>query len=397
MTRQLIKLAVAIMTTLLALIVLWQFRIIIIYVLVSLMLAASLRPLVNRLAKRSFVVRMAWILAYLMALVCIGFLLFLTGEAAFNEIQSLVRTVSVQDEWKLPVWLEGSSFQLALVAQLPPLSLLVEAITGSQGQLVIPAILNITQGIGGFTSGIFIILFLSIYWIISQIHFERLWLSLLPSDQRKQARGIWRMIEPEIGAYLRNQVIQSLVAGLMLGFGYWLIGSPYPAFLALVGALACFIPVVGAALVVIFPLLLGLLTSVQLSMFTILYALVVLTVMKIWFTPRLVNSKWDNPILNVVFLIALTDAFGIIGIIISPPLAIVCQILWSHLVSHRPAAGAAAQVFDLKERLINVRDTIEVMDESNLPLITSSMERLERLFVEATPILAPVQTVEPSK
>jgi len=397
MTRQLIKLAVAIMTTLLALIVLWQFRIIIIYVLVSLMLAASLRPLVNRLAERSFVVRLAWILTYLVVLGCIGFLLFLTGEAAFNEIQLLVRTVSVQDEWKLPVWLEGSSFQLALVSQLPPLSKLFEAITGSQGQLVIPAILNITQGIGGLISGIFIILFLSIYWIISQIHFERLWLSLLPSDQRKQARDIWRMIEPEIGAYLRNQVIQSLVAGLLLGFGYWLIGSPYPAFLAVVGALACFIPVVGAALVVIFPLLLGLLTSVQLSMFTILYALVVLTVMKIWFTPRLVNRRWDNPILNVVFLITLTDAFGIIGIIIAPPLAIVCQILWSHLVSHRPAAGAADQVFDLKERLIKVRDTIEVMDESNLPLITSSMERLEHLFVEATPILQAVQSVEPSK
>ena len=104
----------------------------------------------------------------------------------------------------LPIWLEGSSFQQALVAQLPPPSKLFEALTGDQGQLVLPAVLGLTQGIGGVVSGAFIVLFLSIYWSINQIHFERLWLSLLPSDQRKQARDIWRTIELDLGAYIRQ-------------------------------------------------------------------------------------------------------------------------------------------------------------------------------------------------
>ena len=128
-----------------------------------------------------------------------GFLLFLTGKTAIDEIQQLAQTVSVQDKWILPVWLEGSSFQQTLVAQLPPPSKLFEAFTGNQGQLVLPALLGFTQGIGGVVSGLLIILFLSIYWSINQIHFERLWLSLLPSGQRKQARGIWRTIEPDLG------------------------------------------------------------------------------------------------------------------------------------------------------------------------------------------------------
>ena len=118
-------------------------------------------------------------------------------------------------------------------AAAPP-SKLFEAVTGDQGQLVLPAILGFTQGIGGVVSGVLVILFLSIYWSINQIHFERLWLSLLPSGQRKQARGIWRTIEPDLGAYIRGQVIHSLLAGLLLGLGYWVLGSPYPALLALV-------------------------------------------------------------------------------------------------------------------------------------------------------------------
>jgi len=153
------------------------------------------------------------------ALGSFSFLLFLTGRTAINEIQQLAHTVSVQGEWRLPIWLEVSSFQQALVARLPPPSKLFEAVTGDQGQLVLPAILGFTEGIGGVVSGVLVVLFLSLYWIVNQIHFERLWLSLLPSEQRKQARDIWRTIEPDLGAYIRSQVVHSLLAGLLLGLG----------------------------------------------------------------------------------------------------------------------------------------------------------------------------------
>ncbi len=107
MTKQLVRFGAAIMTTFLALVVLWQFRIVVVYVLISLALAAALRPLVDRLVGRSFVVRMGWILLYLMVLGTIGYLLFLTVGAAISEIRNLARSLSVQDVWILPIWLEG--------------------------------------------------------------------------------------------------------------------------------------------------------------------------------------------------------------------------------------------------------------------------------------------------
>ncbi len=387
MTKQIIRFGMAVMTTLLALVMLWQFRIAVVYVLISLMLAAALRPLTNRLVGRRFVVRMAWILLYLAALGSFGFLLFLTGKTAINEIQQFVQTVSVQGAWRLPLWLEGSSFQQTLVAQVPPPSKLFEAVTGNQGQLVLPAVLDFTQGIGGIVSGVLVILFMSIYWSINQIHFERLWLSLLPSGQRKQARGIWRTVELDLGAYMRSEVVQSLLAALLLGLGYWLLGSPYPTLLALTGALAWLIPVIGAPLAVILPLLMGMLTGVQLSLFTALYTLVVLIALEVWVEPRLFRRKWDNPILTLVILLALADAFGLIGIIVAPPLSAVCQILWYLLVSRRAVTGAAAQVSDLKERQARAWDAIRAMDEPPIALVTSSMEQLTQLIEKAEPIL----------
>jgi len=397
MTKQLVRFGTAVMTALLALVVLWQFRMVVVYVLISLMLAAALRPLVNRLVGRGFVVRVAWILLYLVALGSFCFLLFLTGETAINEIQPLTHTVSVQDAWRLPIWLEGSPFQQALVARLPPPSKLFEAITGDQGQHVLPAILGFTRGIGGVVSGVLVILFLSLYWINNQIHFERLWLSLLPPVQRKQVRDIWRTIETDIGAYIRGEVIQSLLAGLLLGLGYWLLGSPYPALLALTGALACLIPVVGAPMALLSPLLVGLLTGVQLSLLTALYTLVVLIALGVWVKPRLFNRRWDNPILTVVILIAMSDAFGLLGIIVAPPLSVVCQILWTRLVSRRAVSGSAVQVSDLKERQELLWATIKAMDEPPPPLVASSMERLTHLIEKAEPVLPAGLPAEPSE
>jgi predicted PurR-regulated permease PerM len=387
MTKQIARIGLAVLTTLLVLLVLWQFRIVTIYVLISLTLAAAMRPLANRLVGRRFIERAAWILLYLVVLAGFGFALYTMSGIAINEIQVLAHNISSQDTWRLPVWMEGSVFQQVLMKRLPSPSKIFEGVTGDKGQLILPALLGFTRGVGSVVTGILVILFLSVYWSLNQIHFERLWLSLLPSAQRKQARGIWRVIEPDIGAYIRGQVFQSLIAGFGLGLGYWLLGSPYAALLALVGALACLIPMVGIALVVIPVLLVGLLTSLQLGLFMAIFTLAFMIIMGMWIKPRLFSRRWDNPILTIVILIALANTFGLVGIIVAPPISAICQILWSRLVSHRHAIGAAALISDLKARQDHIWDTVKAMDETPPPLVTSSMVRLTHLIARAEPIL----------
>lgn len=396
MTKRLVVIGTAVMTTLLALAALWQFRMAVVYVLVSLALAATVRPLFKGLSKRNLVTRLAFILLYLVSFGILGFLIFLVGRFMIGDIQELGQTLSVENTWRLPIWLEDSLFQQTLVTWLPAPDILFEALTGEQGEFVLPAVLGVSQSIGSVVSGVLVILFLSVYWSVNQIHFERLWLSLLPSGQRKQARDIWRAIEPDTGSYIRSEIAQSILAFVLFGLGYWLFGSPYPILLALIGALAWLIPIVGAPLAIILPLLIGLLTSVRLSLFTVLYTLIVLIAIQVWIEPRLYKRKWNNPILTLVILLALADAFGLLGILVAPPLSVVCQILWSRLVSNRLAFGAASQVSDLKERQARLLVIINEMDESPPPLVVSSMERLSNLLEKAEPILGVALSVESS-
>jgi hypothetical protein len=122
----------------------------------------------------------------------------------------------------------------------------------------------------------------------------------------------------------------------------------------------------------------------------------------VWVKPRLINRRWDNPILTVILVIALADAFGLIGILVAPPISAAIQILWSHMITHRVVSGASAQVSDLKERLAQLRLEIGLMDDLPLPLVNSSLNRLNHLIEKAEPVLqaglpvAPIDTFPPS-
>src|SRR5512147_240247 len=173
------------MTTLLGLAALWQFRSVVVIFLVSLALAAAVRPLAKRWSRRrGLVLRLALIFLFLLLLGSFGFLAVLGGGSAIREIRQLANSVAVQDAWQLPEWLQGGIIQQSLSERLPPPSQLFAAVTGDKGQLVLPAILGFTSGIAGFVSSVLIVLFLSLYWSLNQVHFERLWLSLLPPGQR---------------------------------------------------------------------------------------------------------------------------------------------------------------------------------------------------------------------
>jgi putative permease len=398
MTKQIVWLGTAVMTTLLALFLLWQFRLVVVYVLLSLILAAALRPLFKRPAGQPLTVRLALLFLYLLVLGGFGFLLFAGGGSAVRDIQELAQLATppevipdlarplAYDSWRLPPWLQGGLLQEALDTRLPPPSQIFTVLVGDQGELVLTTALGFTQGLFSFISGVLIILFLSVYWSLEQSHFERLWLSLLPPKQRNRIRTIWQTVENDLGFYVRSQVIQALLSVLLLGLGYWLLGSPYPALLAIIGALALLIPLVGPLLAIVPPLLLGLLTGVSLSVITAVYTLIVVVVLKWWIKSRLPRHEEANPMLTIVILIALADAYGLLGVIIAPPLAAACQVLWHHLVSHRTVAEPAAQVSDLKERQAEVWYVIRDMAEPT-PILTSSMERLAALIEKAEPIV----------
>ncbi len=390
MTKRIFIIALAIMTTLLGLVALWQFRVVLVYVLLSLVIAATFRPISKGESRHNLRTRLMQVLQYLVTAIVIALLVFIVGRFLIKDFQQLAQSLSKESAWVLPGWLAGGS----LSSRLPTPESLFLAIT-AQPSMALSAVLGFTESIGNVLSGLVIALFLSVYWSINQNHFERLWLSLLPGEQRKRARTIWRTIEADLGAYSRSEIIQSALAVIALGVGYRLLGSPYPTLLAVTGAIAWMIPVVGGVLALALPLVIGLLNGPQLALLTVLYTVLVLVILQTSVEPRLFKIKQDNPLLTFVILLAMADAFGLLGIIVAPPISVILQSLWRLLVNENVSAETVVHISDLKERQAELQAAIERMEGEPPPLVVSSMERLTGLLEKAEPILEPLPPAEP--
>jgi putative permease len=386
MNRHLIRFGAAVMITLLGLWVLWLLRSVILYVLISLTLAGAVAPLFKNINRFKWPARVGMILLYLLVLGGLIFFLLELGSAAVRDAQALVDALSEQDVWQQPAWVQGQAVEQFLNERLPPPSLLVAGVVGERGQGLLAIVLSLVQGIFGVISGTLVILFLGLYWSANRTHFQQLWLSLLPPGVRRPTRDVIFTVERDLGRYLRAELMQSLLVGVLLGVGYWALGSPYPALLAAIVALANLIPVVGVLIAILIPLLIGLLSSLQITLFTVLLTTLVLLVVKVWLKRRLYHGQQQNPILTLFLLVVLADAFGLPGLIAAPPLAATIQILWDLWVAGRASQGQVNQVANFRERQVRLSAQIAAMNQPP-PILTSSLDRLNALMERSEPLL----------
>lgn len=375
-----------VIATLGLLIVLWEFRAVVALFVLSLLAAAAVRPLIERMVKLGLPLPVAMLLIYIALLGVVVLSLYVIRDSLIAEVQTLANYVAITYETRYPLWLEGSAAQQAVAARLPPPEQLYEALAGQEGGATARALFGITQGVFTALGGLALVLVLSIYWSVDRERFERLWLSLLPAAQRARARDIWRSIETGVGAYIRSEAVQAFMAALLLGIGYQVLGLTYPTILAILGGIAWLIPVAGFAIIAVPVLLVGLADDLGLAVAATLYTLAVLLILERVIEPRIFHRRRYSSLLIVLTMITLAQAFGIIGLIVAPPLAAAIQILLSRLFVQRNGQvqlQSNEQVTGLSERLAELQARFKELDEPSTPELANMMARLDALLQKA--------------
>ena len=283
-------------------------------------------------------------------------------------------------------WPYGDASQQAIAEQLPAPEKLYQAIAGERGSGLMVAVFGVATSFVSLLGQLFIALILSMYWSADRLRFERLWLSLLPAERRSRAREIWRSIENGVGAYVRSQAVQSLVAFVLLGGVYSLMGLSYPVLFALAGSLLLLVPWLGAVLAVVLPALSGLESDPWLGFAAGFFTLVVLLAMEFVVEPRFFDRSRYSSLLIVLTMVILAEAFGLVGIILAPVLAIALQILATSLATIQPVrenVNPAGELAALQTRLEQLRATLAEQSEPPAPEVVSLTERLEKALAEA--------------
>jgi len=396
--KQLALLTATIGATLVAAWLLWQFRAVLLLFMLSLALSAALRPLADRQALLLHWPRpVAVLTVFLLTLAFLAIVVFAVSAPLLDDLRRASDQFVMTYDNMWATWPQGAPIQRSLALLLPPPQDLFNAAAGTGGAAIAGNLWGATLSLVDLVSRASIVFVMSIYWSMDQARLERLWLSLLPAGGRARALEIWRSMETGLGAYLRSELIQSFLAGLLLGIGYWLLRLPYPTLLATISALAWLIPWLGAVLGLGLVLVAGLAASPWLTLAACLYTLLVFAVLEFRVEPRLYNRRQFSSLLVVVLVIALWNSAGLFGLIAAPPLAAVLQILFRSLTSPVPSAASPVAVAEeplqerfalLEGRLASLDANLETAPQPPPPQVASLVTRLTTLVAQTRKALA---------
>jgi len=106
--------------------------------------------------------------------------------------------------------------------------------------------------------------------------------------------------------------------------------------------------------------------------------------------PRLVSRKRYSSLLVVLVMIAMADAFGLIGILHSPPLAAAIQLIVGEVLKPETAPSeleSLRRIANLDERVEEVYRLVARMDDKPNPEALNMLDRVGQLITRANELV----------
>lgn len=322
-----------VLATLGTLVVLYRLGQVVLLFVLSIVVAAALRKGVLALEARHVPRGMAILLLYLLAIGILGLGIYLLVTPLLYELQTISQELPRgYDRLITGFQQQGPPWQKALADRLPDTDTVIKSL-GSGGAAGIGLqIAGLTSGIVGVAISVVAVLSLTFYWLVDQDRFERLWLTLLPVQQRSVARNTWRGIEHRVGAYVRSEATQFVLTTAVLWVAFRLLGIGFPTLYALYAGFVQLIPWIGIPLTLLpigFMLVgnpwwqIGATAAVVVGVGVVMDRII---------EPRLRGDAVVHPILTVLALMILGEVAGLTGMIIALPLAATFQIVLGELI-----------------------------------------------------------------
>ena len=289
----------------------------------GILFAIFLRGLTNHLVDFTGM-RDTWALAIVTATIVVA------STAAFWLLAPAVGDEAARIGDKIPEalgelqrWLEESRLGRRVVEEVVDLDL------GAflRGELLGPLGGALFGVAGAITHGIFII-GVGIYLAYDPEVYKRGLLRMVPLAYRKRGREILDVCGFQLAWWLIGRLLAMLGVAIMVTVGLWLLGIPVPIFLGLIAGLFSFVPILGPIVSVIPAALLALLVGPEYVLWVILLYLGAQSVESYWITPVVQHRFVSLP--HAMTLIAEIFAgilFGIIGITVATPLAVLIMAL----------------------------------------------------------------------
>jgi len=330
----------AFVTTLVALAVivgalaLWKVKIVLALVFLGLILAAAIRPGVERLAEHKIPRPLGVALHYLAIAGALALLLWLVVPRAVDQVDQALGGVptSQQELNQKAKHSTGIKHQFFVglqkrLAKLP-----------SAGSVVHGAVSIGTKAIEALV-GIFFVFATAAYWIFERERAIGLVTSMMARKHRKTVRDTWELIDAKLGAFVRGQLLLVTFVAVVLSLAFWAIGLPFWLLLGVFAGLVEVIPVIGPLLAGAVAVGVGLTVSWHLALFAGIVVLVVRQFEDYVVIPRVMGHVTGlSPLLVLVSVSCVGLLLGPFYVLIATPIVATIVTLLDVIVRDKDPA-----------------------------------------------------------
>ena len=193
--------------------------------------------------------------------------------------------------------------------------------------------------LGGVTSGIFefILIFLvgpvlAFYFLIDLPSVQHRFVNVFPEDKRSEASFVGRQLNAALGGFLRGQLVVAVIVGVMLSFGYRLIGLEFWLLIGLIGGLLNIVPLLGPWVGGILGVLVAITTAdLPTAIWAVVVAVIVQQIDNNFVSPSVLRATVRlHPAVILLSLVLGGALAGLWGVIIAVPVVASIKILLGH-------------------------------------------------------------------
>ncbi|MAF20646.1 MAG: hypothetical protein CMI55_03115 [Parcubacteria group bacterium] len=302
---------------LLGLVFLYLVRDILIIVFVAVIIASAINGPVSWLQRHKVPRILGVIFIYLALFLILATVITLvfpplaeqTKQLAANFPQVLEKVSSSVQKWWGGYELEDN------------LQVLLGKISGNLSQAASSVFVTTIGIFGGLFSSLFV-LAISFYLAVQEKGVKRFLVSLTPDDHQRYLADLIERIQVKIGGWLRGQLMLMLIIGLLTYLGLSLLGVKYALTLALIAGLLEIIPYIGPILAALPAVGLAFLQLPFLALLVLILYIVIQQLENYVIVPQVMKKTVGlNPIVIIIVMLIGAKLAGILGIILSVPLA----------------------------------------------------------------------------
>jgi len=203
------------------------------------------------------------------------------------------------------------------------------------------SIIKLSTGIGNGVVNSFIGLFISFYLLKDHEFFKKLYLSfmslIMKENKLKSLNNTVFEINDIISKFIRGQLLVGLIVGIISSIGLSIIGLDFAILIGLTAGIANVIPYVGPLIGCIPAIIVGILSpNPIMALWAVLLLLAVQQFDGAFISPKIVGDSMGlHPIFIMMAVIIGGNLAGIIGMLLSVPVAGIIKLFLTKIVTKR--------------------------------------------------------------